>query len=116
MATDLNNEIDSSTWNQTAEDPALRTKIEGGYVVTRRKYTRPPRRSWKLGWTETTDYFKGLVEVLWNAVGGGSDSFTMIDPPTGATITVRFSAQPTYQYVGVRDAHRWTITAEVEEV
>lgn len=72
------------------DDPAMRSEMEGGYTLTRPRYTRI-RRTWQLEWRamSATDY--ALLTAFYVSTHGGSDSFAWTTPTDGASKTVRFS-------------------------
>ena len=69
----------------------LRTPFEAGYVQTRARYTRVPRR-WELSWNylSSTDY-GSLRTHFEDTVVGGGDSFGWTHPKDASTHTVRYA-------------------------
>ena len=106
---------DSSQRTDTVADPAMRQEMDGGYVITRPRFTRRPRRSFQTGFTDITDAEKVLLEDFWDAHKGGSNSFTWTDPVSNVTRTVRFKSGAAYQYAGHGPTRRWNATGVVLE-
>lgn len=117
--------IDDSKYQEERLDPAMRATTEGGYVVTRPRYTRRPRRVWKIGFTNISDADKAALETFWNSVRGGSEAFNWTLPVTGEQVVVRFAegTKLGFSYAGplaLEDgtlAGRWNTTdLSLEEV
>jgi hypothetical protein len=106
---------DSSKYSIEVEDPAVRTEMEGGYVYTRPRHTRRPRRTFKIGYTYVVDEVKDGILDLWDAASGGSVIFSWLNHEDGITYDVRFKAKPTIQYRGRLDNRRWDCSFDVEE-
>lgn len=107
---------DSSKYSVTAEDPAIRAPLEGGYVATRPRFTRIPRKIWRIGYTDVPNSDKGDIEGFCNnTVKVGSNIFTWTNPEDGVTYNVRFKGAPTYKYVGAGATRRWDIDFELEQ-
>ncbi|KAA5604428.1 hypothetical protein F1188_16350 [Roseospira marina] len=94
--------LDAKKFEQTHQDPAMRAETEGGYVITRPRFTRRPRRSWTLGLTNIYDDDKATLEAFWNEVRGGSTAFDLTLPITGEVVPVRFADGSTmkFEYTG----------------
>jgi hypothetical protein len=73
------------------DDPAIRSEMEGGYTITRPRYTRI-RRKWNLQWNAMSGTDYGLLTAFWAATRGGSLSFSWTCVTDGTTKTVRFAA------------------------
>lgn len=108
---------DARFFGMSQEDPAMRTKVEGGYVFTRPRFTRRPRRSFTTGFTNISDADRALLENFWNDTKGGSSAFAWTHPFTNEVIQVRFKKGFDFSYVGIGHSHRWDVTGiELEEV
>lgn len=92
-------------------DPSMRKETDGGYTITRARYTRAPRKTFTTGFSSVSQADKAIFEAFWETKKGGSDSFTWKDPITNTTYTVRFAGQPEYRYVGMGNAYLWDITS-----
>ena len=111
----LNDQHDSSKYEVSAEDPAMRQEMDGGYVVSRARFTRPPRKSWKTGFTFMNDTNKLLLENFWASVKGGSVIFDWINPQDNVTYAVRFTGGLAFRYRGAGNTHRWDVTISLEQ-
>ena len=81
------------------EDATLRSPFEGGYELTRQKFTRT-RRSWGVRYEALGQTDKdSLVTFEKDTVKGGADSFTWTHPKTSTVYTVRFTGPVKYAYV-----------------
>lgn len=113
----LSKKEDSSYFTESREDPTIRSKMDGGYMVTRPRHTRTPRRLITTGFTDLPDSDKQALESFYIAVAGGSSIFTYIHPVSGEEIYVRFAAPFTFSYAGVGEAKRWDVRdIKMEEV
>lgn len=101
---------DSKHFNVSQADPAKKQTVEGGYTVSRPRYTRSPRKTWSTGFTDLTTAQANSFTAFWDAKYGGADSFTYLNPADSQTYTVRFMGQPKIKYVGMAALRRWDIT------
>lgn len=94
--------IDNAKYGEEQSDPALRAKMEGGYVVTRPRHTRRPRRTWKIGFTDIRDADKTALQVFWDSVRGGSEAFNWTVPVSNEAVVVRFAEgnRMSFEYAG----------------
>lgn len=91
--------LDAATFMEESENPSIEpAKMEGGYVITRPRFTRRPRRSFSFNFTLMNDVNKTTLFNFWNTVRGGSNAFTWTHPQTGEAINVRFSPQTTMRF------------------
>jgi hypothetical protein len=122
---------DSKLYSVELEDPSIGGNTDGGYVITRAKYTRKPRRKFKSGFTMMTQEDKGKLETFYELVRGGSAIFTWVDPSAVipvfdplaivdpllpvidylalATYQVRFVGPLAFSYSGVGPTRRWDV-------
>ena len=108
---------DSRFYTVEQEDQAIRTEMEGGYVYSRPRHTRLPRKTYTTGFTSIDDAAKVEIETFYQTVRGGSDAFNWKDPITGDVKTVRLKSPISFSYVGLNGVHLWDITKiELEEV
>lgn len=86
-----------SGWEEgKAFDPTIRSQSEGGYVSTRPRFTRIPKK-WKLSYSQGNALplaDKALLEAHEDSVHVGSGSFTWTNPMDGQTYTVRYVDGP----------------------
>jgi hypothetical protein len=106
----LANLEDSKHFTESSADPVKRYEVEGGYTVTRPRYTRLPRKTWTTGFTDLTTVEKDSFVSFWESKKGGSESFTYLNPADSQTYTVRFKGVPKIKYTGMATLRRWEIT------
>lgn len=99
---------DSAKFGFEQEDVGIRSEMEGGYVLTRPRHTRTPRRTWKTGFTDLSNSDKATLESFINDVG----TFKAFDynlPVAGTLVNVRLKEIPKYEYHGFGTNLRWDI-------
>jgi phage-related protein len=109
-------EQDSANFTVEHEDPSIRSDMEGGYVYSRPRFTRTPRRTWTSGFTYIKPQGKSDLEAFWQTVKGGSDLFQWRNPSDGTDIIVRFKGPLKFTYRGNGSNKRWDVQFTVEEV
>lgn len=112
MTFPLANKQDSSKFKeQAAEDPTIAAPMEGGYVITRPRYTRRPRYNFTTGFTDLSETEKNTFQNFYNAQRGGAASFSYTHPTSGVVYTVRFKkdSMPNFDYAGFGSTYRWNI-------
>lgn len=86
-----------NNWEEgKASDPTIRSQKEGGYIATRPRFTRIPKK-WKVAYQQgnaLTLADKALLEAHEDSVKIGADSFTWTSPMDGQTYTVRYVDGP----------------------
>ena len=108
---------DSSKFSVEQEDPALRTEIEGGYVVTRKKHTRTPRKTFTTGFAYLNNTDRATLQTFWNTVSGGTLIIDWTNPQDLAVYQVRFKGGPLkFTYVGRLGNQRWDVAITLEQV
>lgn len=105
----LANQQDSAQFGFAQEDKGLRAEMEGGYVLTRPRYSGAPRRTWKTGFTDLSNTDKQTFDAFF-AIYGTFQSFNYTVPTGEGVIIVRFKQAPTYEYKGFGTNYRWNIT------
>jgi hypothetical protein len=106
---------DSKFYNIELEDQSIKTSIEGGYVVSRARHTRPPRRTYTTGFSSMTASQLGDLVAFWDSVRGGSTVFDWIEPITQAAASVRFVEKSLHlKYVGMGPTRLWDVTFKLE--
>lgn len=100
---------DSKFRTQSSDDPAMRNTTDGGYTITRARYTRAPRKTYTTGFTDLTETELAALEAFYDAQFGGSNSFTWEDPVTNVVHTVRFNAAIKGIYTGRGGTHRFDV-------
>lgn len=101
---------DSKHFTESSADPAKRYEMDGGYTITRPRYTRTPRKTWTTGFTDLTATQKDSFMAFWESKKGGADSFTYLNPADATTYTVRFKGVAKIKYTGMGPLRRWDIT------
>lgn len=109
--------IDSSQYEVEIEDVSMSSKSEGGYEFTRKRHTRRPRRTWKVGYQVLKSAEKQAIQDHWDAMGGGSLIFSWLNHQDGQTYQVRFKpgSSLTFKYVGKGDNQLWNCSFVVVE-
>ncbi len=106
--------LDAATFTETLENTSIApAKMEGGYVISRPRHTRRPRRTWSFGFTMMKDADVAILQTFWDTVKGGSNSFTWVHPVSHSTITVRFSPEMTMKFnrIGAGPVNYWQTDA-----
>lgn len=113
---DLSEKPDQKTYSVDREDPAMRNEMEGGYVTSRPRFLRKPRKTFKFGYRSLPDADYLKLEELWDAVRGGSKIFQYKDWHDGKTYDVRFKSRFQAKFVGAGGTRWWDVTGiELEE-
>lgn len=111
---DFNNAEDSDKFEYELEDVGIRSEMEGGYVLTRRRHTRRPRRTWTTGFTDLSNDQKITFETF--VVEKGTFSIFTYNTRIGnEEVFVRFKSVPKFEYKGMGPNYRWNITNIVLE-
>lgn len=83
--------LDAASFEVELEDTAITpAKMEGGYVVSRPRHTRAPRRTFRWKYVEMRDADKSALTSFWNQVRGRSAAFNWTHPISGEVIVCRF--------------------------
>lgn len=106
---------DSKAMSVELEDKAMKTEMDGGYVVSRAKHTRKPRRKFTSGFSQLTDADKTALEDFWDLVGGGSVIFDWLNPSNNTVYKVRFAAPISFKYSGMGGTNRWDVTFSLDQ-
>ena len=106
-------EQDSQYFMESPEDPAMRTDMEGGYEISRARFTRAPRRTYTSGFTRMTQTQKDALDTFYDSVKGGSVVFDWTHPQKNTVMQVRFTKAMTAKYAGRGGVHYWDIQFEV---
>ncbi len=94
------------------EDATLRSPTEGGYVITRARFTRL-RRSWTLKYRHMSQADRDALVQFVREVGGGADAFSWTVPDTGEQVQVRFLRLPRFENIA---AGLYSCEFQLEEV
>lgn len=103
-----------------AMDPAIELESEGGWKITRARFTKRPPRVFTLAFTDLSTADKDVLVQLYNDTRGSSEIITgWVDPTDAqqAPISVRFKQGtiPEYTYKGKGGNHRWDVSSVVLE-
>jgi hypothetical protein len=101
---------DSKYYSEKQADPVMRSEAEGGYIITRARYTRKPRKTFTTGFTGITNAEKALIQDFWDTKMGGTEQFTWKNRANDILYTVRFNGQPSFTYVGAGKLSRWDVS------
>ncbi len=113
--TEVHNPIVGAFDNTMAHDPAIRSQSEGGYVTSRARFTRIPRK-WPLKYDWMTKANKNVIKAFEAIRKGGSDIFTWLDPETQTTYEVRFLGVAIYTAHSNTNFLYWMVDFILEEV
>ena len=105
---------DSAKFGFEQEDVGIRSEMDGGYVLTRPRHTRAPRRTWTTGFSNLSNVEKEIFEVFVNE-HGTFKGFDYTVPVTGSLVNVRLKTIPKYEYLGFGSNARWAINDIVLE-
>jgi phage-related protein len=108
--------FDSKKFSETPNDPGMRDDTEGGYAITRARYTRKPRRVYGAGHTSITQQDKDLLDDFWDEVRGTARAFNWTNPATGRVLVVRFKSAPSWTYSGAGATRLYDCSIEMETV
>lgn len=106
---------DSRFFSVEQEDPAIRTNMEGGYVSSRARHTRTPRKTFTSGLTNLTNADKATLEAFWDTVRGGSVIFNWTSPQNAVVYAVRFKEPLRWKYTGKGPNQTWELQFTLEQ-
>lgn len=106
---------DSKFYTVEMEDVGMKTKMDGGYVVSRARHTRKARRTYTTGFTDLTGTQVLLLTDFYDLVKGSSVVFDWVDPLGGLTIPVRFTDPLNLKYTGIGPTKRYDVQFKLEE-
>lgn len=105
-----------SLWDIDYEDTGRSSEMDGGYVFTRPKHTRGPRRTFKSGWKDVPQADFDTLMTFYGTVGT-YDGFNYTNyMNSDEVVNVRFKAPPKPKYEGVGTNKRYDIEIIMEEV
>lgn len=96
-------------------DPTVRTQFENGYVQTRARYTRLPKK-WSVVGEMLTTADKDLIASFEVARGVGGEEFTWTAPHNSTSYTVRFASPVVYTPIADTNFSVWNVEMVMEEV
>lgn len=110
----MDKEQDSKFYAITQEDKSLKTAMDGGYVVSRARHTRKPRKTFKTGYTGIGAADQERLLDFYDQVDC-SRVFDWTDPVSRRVYQVRFGGAPTYSYTGIGSTRLWDVQLELEQ-
>lgn len=108
--------MDASKFSEEAADPGMRAETDGGWVISRARYTRRPRRTWTGAYTDITGVDKVVLDGFWDTTMGTSRGFQWTNPTDGIARDVRFKSAPAFTYTGVGPRRLWSCSLVLEEI
>jgi hypothetical protein len=103
----LEDRQDAKYFSVKLEDPSIKAEMEGGYVVSRPRHTRTPRRTWTTGFTDLSNAERLTLESFWNTQRGGSEIFLWKNKVDNVYYQVRFTKPMEFKYAGFGTTYRW---------
>lgn len=88
---------------ELAQDPTIRTQLDAGYILTRARFTRIPKK-WKVKYGLITQTDKATLETFQNTVKGGAGIFSWTSPVGLTTYSVRFAGPIVFT---MRESSNW---------
>ena len=93
----------------TPIDPNIRAEMEGGYIITRARNNREPRRQIRTGYELLYDNEKLVLESFQNGRKITGLTFTYALPTTGEIVVVRFEQPISFEYIGMGPTKLWRV-------
>lgn len=113
----LTEKPDSQSMVERFLNPGVRSEYEGGYIVSRARYTRAPRKMFGFSYKALGNTDKIALENFYRTVKGSADSFTWTHPFALTTHTVRFTDTALeFHWAGHGQRALWDVSLELEEV
>lgn len=107
---------DSRFFTIEHEDPSMQTKLEGGYVVSRARHTRTPRKTFTSGLSRVTNADRTLLVTFWETtVKGGSVIWDWTCPQDLVVYSVRFKGPLKWTYTGNGPNQLWEVQFTLEQ-
>lgn len=111
--------LDAATFTEESENPSITpAKMEGGYVLTRPRFTRRPRRTFTFRLRHLTDDDVTTLRQFWDDMLGSSQAFVFVHPQTGDDVNVRFGdgMKLKFNRVGFGPVSKWDADITLIEV
>jgi hypothetical protein len=91
--------------------------MDGGYVVSRARTTRPPRTTFTSGFTSINENDFQTLQAFYTSVAGGSVIFAWTDPVTNAVFNVRFMDKKlNFKYTGIGPTRLFDVQFTLQSV
>lgn len=116
----LSYDFDATSFKESSENPVIPpSSTEGGYTITRPRFTRRPRRTFMFRHLGISEADRLTLQNFWDDHYGGSLAFNWTHPVTSVVYNVRFDPQMTMDFdrIGFGTNHRYdTGTITLKEV
>ncbi|MEO9497579.1 MAG: hypothetical protein ABJG42_24110 [Vibrio splendidus] len=114
----LTEKPDRAKYSVSSEDPSQKNEMDAGYVSSRPKFLRKPRKTFKFGYTALNDADYKKLQAFWDEVRGGSEMFVYNDFLSGVQFNVRFKGEQfSGKFVGRGITKLWDVSGiTLEEV
>jgi phage-related protein len=116
----LSKDFDATSFEESSENTVIQpANTEGGYTLTRPKFTRRPRRTFMFKHVDLTETERVSLQNFWDTHKGGSLAFNWTHPVTATVYNVRFDPQMVMKFsrTGYGTNHRYdTDTITLKEV
>lgn len=96
-----------------AVDPTIRSETEAGYRITRKRFTRVPKK-WDFKYTQMSNADKEALATFEESVGYGSGIFNWTHPVSSTQYIVRFAELVKYD-LSESDNNEWDVSVSLEE-
>jgi len=106
----LSKDFDASSFKERSENPVVASgDTEGGYVYTRPRHTRRPRKSFEFKFVDISEAERTDLTDFWDDRRGGSGAFNWTHPITATVYNVRFDPEMVLEFErsGYANNHRW---------
>lgn len=103
---------DSKYFSSGQENIAVTGSLEGGYTHSRRRTTRPPRKTFTTGFTHLTQPEIDTLAAFYDSVGQFGH-FEYAHPVKGTAHTCRITSWPRAKYIGAGSYKRYDF-ADIE--
>jgi phage-related protein len=106
----ISKDFDASSYKESSENPAVASgDTEGGYVYTRPRHTRRPRKTFQFKFVDISETERETIQDFWDARRGGSGAFNWTHPITAVIYNVRFDPETELEFErsGYANNHRW---------
>lgn len=109
---------DSSQYEVSMENPTASMPMDGGYTYSRAKFTRAPRRTFKMSWVSMNAADYQTLQTFWTTSKGSAAIFDWYDPGNDRTYHVRFKEKDglVAKYLGMGTRQLWAVTLQFDEV
>lgn len=107
--------FDSKTYTEEQDDPAMRNKMEGGYTITRPRYSRI-RKTFSFTYRSMTEADKATMQTFWGTTKGGSEIINWTNPYNNTVYQVRFLEKLQWTQVGAGTLKLWDCAVKLEQV